>query len=1788
MNKTYRVVFNEAIGAWIAVPEIARVRGKVGRVRKALLGTLLAAGFAASGGVVADEALEPEPVDSRRGASVGSGAAPEVAASSVADTGSASADKGASCEPRADELGQPIAGSCDGTSAEALPMPRDLWLAGLVAAGAGLVAVGMSGGDDGVSPTPGPQPDPQPDPMPGPDLGTVTYANGVTVDKASRTLTIQGVSYAYEPYGNGYRLTPLSGGDVTYVDRWTVNTDANTVTIRGQSGDGLFWIFDGAGLFTRATAATTVVKGDGARVHVDAPAAADVRNTAAVIVDGNSTTTEIKAGTTATNGGTGAAIYGDHAAVHIDGRTEASGQGSTGTRVSGNDAAVSMAASAAVRDGGVAMDIRGDRARIDISSTDVHVNDAGSALLRVTGNDAVIALDGTLHVNGGAHGVDVRGDRATLNTSATIHVADMNSVGIDITAGNAGFGDFTRVENTGDINVSLNGTGARIAGGGAAVLIDGNVNVVAARNESGVLQRGDGVLVGGDHNTVRIDGKVSVGNETLGDEEVSASGGMIRGVSVSGQENAVHVTGGIELTSSANIRRNTGSSLIGLEVDNDFNTVQVDGGIKLGLHDPDTGHDLIGILASGDSTVSIRGLSTVDNSGGSLGETQLARAANGARIGLESDSVLKVAIGNEPFAQAQLHGTLQASGEGSLVANAGLIDASDSTILGVLMRAFDHGAVDNAGTIRAQVEGAQEGTFQMANGPGSRAVNRGNLTLSASGTPFSQDGVNIYPLRWDSAAYAQLAEGGAVAVNTADGVIDLHGPGLFGTSASADGTAINQGTIQLDGFIPITDASGSLAGSIAYTTNTSRYRGGGMVAGSTDAGFGNNAQATNTGVINIRNSGFGMLALNGGTVTNAGTINLGADSTTVSDGTPHQLVGMGALYGGIAINAENGVINIATDLGRAFYADADSRIVNRGRINVGPGIDPAVDNSSSVAQTEYNDGSQLSGVGETLTLPGPAGTTLNAGSSVSVTNAGVVDGGSFAVNALGKLTNLASGELRTDVTVWSDGALENLGTMNAAVFLKGNGTFTNANMFDGKIVARGWGNRIANSGSMSSAADAAISLSDDAVLSNAGVVSSDVRAGWRSQFLNESGGVVNLAGEQDILQTEASTVLNRGIINASGASANVSAAMRAMAGGISATGSPGQVINEGTINASGGYGAMATITTAASVRSSLVNKGIIDFEAGGTASQNKAAIRLRNGNYDAYNEAGGVIHVRGDNGIGMLIGEGGTGEAVNRGTINLGVAGQPASHGTGLVGMMLDAPAATAVIRNDTTGVININANDSYAFAITGRAKGQGRIVNLGRVTIGEGVTGSGLIAPGDEGYVSNVDTANTVQDPAPLRSAVRRYTVGTSANGTAGTMRVNYADLVDVNVDTGFAAGTGSRVVSFDGVFQGQDIAGAENIRSASPVWTASGSKDSAGNVNVTMTKNAYQDIVTDVALKQAAAALEAGYAGNTMFGSLNLGSVNEVTNGIRQLTGQGFGTAMNQARVLSHRFGVLADSVREGPGGIGFNLVTRGSPGSRLAGSEYDMAVLASRFDMGGAGKLALRYGVANLLNLDRNSRATTRHGLSGVSQFAGMQYSKPLGAGFELTGDLQFEQHRLESTRALNYGSVRETATSRNGQDKTLVNLQAGKPMAMSRGFSFTPSLGMEMRRTRDHAVAEHGAGLYNLDVTGASTTAVDAVAGMKLGFANDRGLTASLSVHGGPNLGYAGGHRYASLAGAPDARFRLPESSGRARFNYKGRFNVGYATALSTVSLDGYMAEQDRTRDYGVMLNVSRYF
>ncbi|MCV5579376.1 hypothetical protein OFO05_28590, partial [Escherichia coli] len=100
-------------------------------------------------------------------------------------------------------------------------------------------------------------------------------------------------------------------------------------------------------------------------------------------------------------------------------------------------------------------------------------------------------------------------------------------------------------------------------------------------------------------------------------------------------------------------------------------------------------------------------------------------------------------------------------------------------------------------------------------------------------------------------------------------------------------------------------------------------------------------------------------------------------------------------------------------------------------------------------------------------------------------------------------------------------------------------------------------------------------------------------------------------------------------------------------------------------------------------------------------------------------------------------------------------------------------------------------------------------------------------------------------------------YVVGTNVNGSAGKLKVNNASMNGVEINTGFTAGTADTIVSFDNVVEGSNLTDADAITSTSVVWTAKGSTDASGNVDVTMSKNAYTEVATDASMNDIAKAL-------------------------------------------------------------------------------------------------------------------------------------------------------------------------------------------------------------------------------------------------------------------------------------------------------------------------------------------
>ncbi|MDI4701823.1 autotransporter adhesin BigA, partial [Salmonella enterica subsp. enterica serovar Cerro] len=496
-------------------------------------------------------------------------------------------------------------------------------------------------------------------------------------------------------------------------------------------------------------------------------------------------------------------------------------------------------------------------------------------------------------------------------------------------------------------------------------------------------------------------------------------------------------------------------------------------------------------------------------------------------------------------------------------------------------------------------------------------------------------------------------------------------------------------------------------------------------------------------------------------------------------------------------------------------------------------------------------------------------------------------------------------------------------------------------------------------------------------------------------------------------------------------------------GAINYWGAGAAFINDGTVNAT-----TAALAYAGGGAGNAPDKhaffwnqsnGVINYDADNGRAVDFSAYN----NYVAVND--GTMNISGNNAYGMYGGK--NAQLVNNNTINLGTEG---TTDTGMVAMALDKNAtADAVIENN--GTINIYANNSYAFSVAGA----GHVVNNGTVVIADGVTGSGIIKQGDSVNVegtngnngnsdeahyadytlpgtpvepgSNTTSGSAAGDTSGASNNLNGYVVGTNADGSAGKLMVSNASMEGVGINTGFTAGTADTTVSFDNVVEGSNLTDASAIQSTSVVWNAQGSTDVSGNVDVTMTKNAYADVATDGSVSDVAQALDAGYTNNELYTSLNVGTTAELNSALKQVSGAQATTVFREARVLSNRFTMLADAAPQIKDGLAFNVVAKGDPRAELGNdTQYDMLALRQTLELTASQNLTLEYGIARLDG--DGSKTAGDNGLTGgYSQFFGLKHSMAFDEGLAWNNSLRYDVHNLDSSRSVAYGDVNKIADS-----------------------------------------------------------------------------------------------------------------------------------------------------------------
>lgn len=446
-----------------------------------------------------------------------------------------------------------------------------------------------------------------------------------------------------------------------------------------------------------------------------------------------------------------------------------------------------------------------------------------------------------------AFGLFDEGDGEITNVAGgTINLYGNNSVGMQTTSGKA--------ENFGTINIGVdNGTGAivggsgstgMIAGDGATAINSGHINMngnnavgmtanggtatnsgslkVSGTDTVGLYANGGTVVNSGTIEFSSGDAAVLV-DDGIGrnDKTITVTSSNLEAMRADGGE-AVNASGGtITLNSSAN--NSTAMYATRGKITNN-GTIALNGSSGIGMMTEAEG------TANNTGTINVSGADSV----GILADGGTATNSSGTINVTGSSSFGMKATEGEAINNATINANnnIGMFADGGIVTNgsSGKINAGSGA--SYLMLAENGGTANNKGTLTFS------GSGSALQAKGATVNNTGSITATGSGNGMAADGT--------SSAGANAVNSGTITVNS--------GKGMIATSTTIDTT--------------VTNASGGV-----ITVNSNG--GVGMYAD------GSHARAINLGTINIKgtsSTSYGMKAVNGGSVENAGTINMAAGS----------------------------------------------------------------------------------------------------------------------------------------------------------------------------------------------------------------------------------------------------------------------------------------------------------------------------------------------------------------------------------------------------------------------------------------------------------------------------------------------------------------------------------------------------------------------------------------------------------------------------------------------------------------------------------------------------------------------------------------------------------------------------------------------------------------------------------------------------------------------------------------------------------------------------------------------
>lgn len=482
-----------------------------------------------------------------------------------------------------------------------------------------------------------------------------------------------------------------------------------------------------------------------------------------------------------------------------------------------------------------------------------------------------VTNQGSINISQGEDSVGISsGSNAVNDKDATIQITGANSTGISVeenaTAVNRGTITLTSTQN-GKENYGM------ISAGGERAQIDndGIINLngydYAASKEVGYgMSIGDGRA--NNNNTININRMYGYGMAST--EGTLTNNGTINltnggygimgesGESFNNKDATITITGTPNMQNSYGMSMQDGTAknfgqidVTGGSVNSETYGISVNGGNGLnhGLINMHS-DNAFGLFDEGDGEITNVAGGTINLYGNnSVGmQTTSGKAENFGTINIGVDNGTGAIVGGSGS-------TGMIAGDGATAINSGHINMNGNNAVGMTANG---GIVTNGSS--GKINAGSGASYLMLAENGGTANNKGTLTFSGSGSALQAKGATVN----NTGSITATGSGNGMA---ADG------------TSSAGANAVNSGTITVN------SGKGMIATSTTIDTTVTNASGG-VITVNSNGGVGmyadgSHARAINLGTINIKgtsSTSYGMKAVNGGSVENAGTINMAAGS----------------------------------------------------------------------------------------------------------------------------------------------------------------------------------------------------------------------------------------------------------------------------------------------------------------------------------------------------------------------------------------------------------------------------------------------------------------------------------------------------------------------------------------------------------------------------------------------------------------------------------------------------------------------------------------------------------------------------------------------------------------------------------------------------------------------------------------------------------------------------------------------------------------------------------------------